>query len=58
MTSSDVTPEDFDYIDVKCCADFESAKISTIRWLVFAQSYKEGTAAIISRQNTPFWADF
>lgn len=54
MRSSGSSPGDFIYIDVKFCADFESAKISSIRWLVFALSFKEGTISIISRQKVRF----
>ena len=49
-----MTPGDFIDSSVKCCADFESALISEIRWLVFAQSGKEGAIAIISRQMDRF----
>lgn len=39
-SSSDVTPGDVSYIDVKCCADSESVFISHIRRPVFALSSK------------------
>lgn len=55
MSSEGVMAGDFGYIDVKFCADYESVLPASIRCLVFALSSKEGTIAIISRQNDPFF---
>lgn len=58
MLSSGAIAGDFVYIDVKFCADFESAAISEIRWLVFALLRKESASAIISRQEERLLAVF
>ena len=46
------------YIDVKFCADSESATRFFVRCFVFALCWKKGTIAIISRQKSPFLVDF